>query len=118
MTEPIRTCINCGSGVPSGARVCPNCGANVPPEPSLAPTPPAKLATGRGWLDVVLGIFLGLFSYALFGVGAVVGMLVYFSIKPTYPVLARALGWTLLVPALLLAGAFMICTGCAIFGGM
>jgi len=33
-------------------------------------------------------------------------------------VLARALGWTLLVPALLLAGAFMICTGCVIFGSM
>ncbi len=136
MSVPTFPCPNCGAPWPPEANVCPNCGhilpAGPPPPAGLgaAPPPAPKLVTGRAWGDLTLGIALSLltlgsapavltlawdadYGFGLSGLIACVGFVVmpvlYFRLRPKYPVFARGIGYGLLASLVVFLGAFALC---------
>ena len=118
--DPNTVCPNCGQAWPPGAAVCPHCGfvrpgasAAWPPPPGglVAPPPPpvSKLVTGRAWGDITLGIGLSVVSCFLLGLGFILMPILYFTLRPKYPVFARGLGYGFLAGVALLLGAFALC---------
>ena len=115
---PSPPCPNCGMPWPPEAPVCPNCGYVRPEIPSWPPSPggqpglsatlPPKLATGNATGDIMLGIGVGLASFAV-GIGILAAPVLYFVLRGSYPVLARGLGFGWLAGVVLLLGAFAIC---------
>ena len=112
----ITPCPNCGAHWPPGAGVCPNCGyvrpAWPPPPagrvtPSLPPV--SKLVTGKDWGDLTLGVSLSFLSNFLACIGFVLMPILYFTLKPKYPVFARGLGYGTLAGLVLILGAFAVC---------
>lgn len=120
-------CPNCGTVWTPGATACPHCGWQppgsawppapvggfVPPPP---PPPKGRLLTGRVWADVTLGVVVTLLSSLLRGLGLVVMPILYFVLRPNFPVFARGIGYGLLGVGLLILGAIAWCFA-SIFGG-
>lgn len=112
-------CPNCGTPWPNGAAVCPHCGwqqpnAAWPPAPVggfVQPPPPPmpRLVTGRAWADLTAGIFTTLMTSFIGGLGIVVMPVLYFIIKPNYPVFARGIGYGILGVFALMLGALAWC---------
>lgn len=119
MSVPPLPCPNCGTDWPQDATVCPHCGyirplaPAWPPPPAglVAPPPPPvpRLVTGKVWGDMTLGIGLSFVSNFLACAGFVVMPILYFTLKPNYPVFARGIGYGTLAGLVLLAGAFAVC---------
>ena len=115
MSVPTPTCPNCGASWPSGAAVCPNCGHVLPawpPPPAgfvAAPPPAPRLVTGKVWGDLALGGGLSFLSGFLALLGFVVMPVLYFTLKPKYPVFARGIGYGLLAALVVVLGAFALC---------
>lgn len=80
-----------------------------PPEITNAPLVPETLMTGRAWLDMTLGILTVVLSCLLPLLGALIALVVYFSIRTKYPVYARGILYGLAALAVLLLGAFTVC---------
>lgn len=119
-------CPNCGTAWPPGAAACPHCGwqppgASWPPAPTSGfvqpPPPPApgRLLTGRAWVDMTLGVLATLLSSLVGGLGLVVMPILYFVLRPNFPVFARGIGYGLLVVGALILGAIAWCFA-SIFG--
>lgn len=119
MSVPIPSCPNCGAAWPPDATVCPNCGyigpraPAWPPPPTgvVAPPPPPapKLVTGKVWGDLTLGLGLSFVSNFLFCAGFVVMPILYFTLKPNYPVFTRGIGYGTLAGLVVLLGAVAVC---------
>ena len=120
MPEPTSLCPNCRAAWPGGVTVCPNCGyvrpappAWPPPPSNLFVQPPAppvpKLVTGKVWGDLTLGIGLSFASNFLACVGLVVMPILYFTLKPNYPVFARGIGYGIVAGLALILGAVVWC---------
>src|SRR5690242_4345028 len=109
----MQNCPNCGQPVEGDARVCPHCGAGLtPPLPVLQgppPRPQVSLLTGAAWLDVVVGLLAVFGSLLLMGIGVVIPFVLYFILRPRYPVFARGMGYGLGAIAVLILGAFALC---------
>lgn len=119
MDSPL-LCPNCHSPVGAGVPLCPNCGASMPlpPTPGQAPlpgafgmpTPPAtRLLTGNAAFDFILGVLATLASVFVAGLGILVMPILYFVLRPTVPVFARGVGYSLIFVGVLLLGAFAFC---------
>lgn len=116
-------CPNCRNRVEPGVSVCPNCGASMPlpPTPGQSAWPPAavgpgnpasptpRLLTGNAAFDFVLGVLATLLSFFIAGLGILVMPVLYFVLRPSAPVFARGIGYTLLLLGILLLGAFAFC---------
>ena len=118
MAQNALTCPNCGTAWPPGAAACPHCGylqppPAWPPPPSgfVAPPPPPapRLVTGKPWGDVTLGLGLSFASNFLACAGFVVMPILYFTLKPTYPLFTRGIGYGTLAGLVLLLGAVVWC---------
>lgn len=119
-------CPNCGTPWPTGAAVCPHCGwqqpdAAWPPVPigGFVQTPPptqGRLITGKAWADITLGVVATLLSSAIGGLGLFVMPILYFVLRPNFPVFARGIGYGLLGILALILGAIAWCFA-SIFGG-
>ena len=124
MSVPTFSCPNCGTAWPPDVNVCPNCGyirpgvpAWPPPPTGLAAMPPPtlpRLVTGKAWGDMTLGIGISFLSNAVVCLGLLVMPILYFTLRPNYPVFARGIGFGILAGLVLLLGAFVVCFG----GGM
>jgi len=120
-------CPNCGTPWTPGAAACPHCGWQppgaawppapvggfVPPPP---PRPPGRLLTGRAWADMTLGVLATLLSSLVGGLGLVVMPILYFVLRPGFPVFARGIGYGLLGMGALILGAIAWCFA-SVFGG-
>lgn len=73
-------------------------------QPGLSALPPPKLVTGNAAGDIVLGIGIGLSSFAV-GIGIIAMPALYFVLRRSYPILARGLGFGWLAGTVLLLGA-------------
>ena len=140
MSDLISLCPKCGAAWPPELRFCPLCGAMRPPAKIwpppvaalLAPPPllPAgQLLTGNAVGDVMLGMgvcfapwpaWIGLnslFGSSLYGsVFLLVPPVLFFALRPRYPVVSRGLGYGLLMsliltPILLVLGAILLVLG-------
>ena len=140
MSDLISLCPKCGAAWPPELRFCPLCGAMRPPAKIwpppvaalLAPPPllPAgQLLTGNAVGDVMLGMgvcfapwlaWIGLnslFGSSLYGsVFLLVPPVLFFALRPRYPVVSRGLGYGLLLsliltPILLVLGAILLVLG-------
>ena len=140
MSDLISLCPTCGAAWPPELRFCPLCGtmrlpAKIWPPPVaalLAPPPlmPAgQLLTGNAAGDVVLGlgicfapwpVWIGLnslFGSSLHGsILLLVPPVLFFTLRPRYPVVSRGLGYGLLLsliltPILLVLGAILLVLG-------
>jgi hypothetical protein len=119
MSVPPVPCPNCGLPWPPDATVCPNCGfirsstASWPPPPSgfvPTPLPPVpRLVTGKAWGDVTLGLGISVLSNFLGGLGFLVMPILYFVLRPNFPVLARGIGFGILAGIALALGALVWC---------
>ena len=119
-------CPNCGTVWTPEAAVCPHCGwlppgAAWPPAPTggfvqTPPPPQGRLLTGKAWADVTLGVFATVLSSFLGGLGLVVMPILYFVLRPGFPVFARGIGYGLLGVLALILGAIAWCFA-SIFGG-
>ncbi len=120
-------CPNCGTLWTPGAAVCPHCGwqppgSTWPPAPvgGFVPPPPprlpGRLLTGRAWVDLTLGVLATLLSSLLGGLGIVVMPILYFVLRPGFPVFARGIGFGLLGVLALILGAIAWCFA-SVFGG-
>ncbi len=119
-------CPNCGTPWMPGAAVCPHCGwqrpdAAWPPAPTggfvqLPPPLQGRLLTGRAWADVTLGVLATLLSSLVGGLGIVVMPILYFVLRPGFPVFARGIGYGLIGIGALILGAIAWCFA-SIFGG-
>ena len=119
MSVPTFPCPNCKMSWPLGAGVCPHCGylrssipAWPPPPTSIVPLPAPpgpKLVTGAAWGDLTLGIGLSFASNFLYCLGFLVMPILYFTLKPNYPVFARGIGHGTLAGLVLLLGALLWC---------
>ena len=120
-------CPNCGTIWTPGAAACLHCGWQPPdtawpPAPTGGfvqpppPPPPGRLLTGRAWADVTLGVLASLLSSLLGGLGLVVMPILYFVLRPGFPVFARGIGYGLLGVMALILGAIAWCFA-SIFGG-
>lgn len=128
MANPLSSCPNCEAPWLPGAAACPNCGylqASVPawpPPPTgfVAPPPPLEpqLVTGKAWGDVTLGLGISFLSNFLYCLGFIVMPILYFTLKPKYPLFTRGIGYGTLVGLVLLLGAVVYCfAGLANFHG-
>ena len=116
MDSPL-LCPNCSHPVGTGVSVCPNCGALMPLPPMAGaglpagiPAPPApRLLTGNAIADFSLGVLVTILSIAIAGLGILVMPVLYFVLRPTRPVFARGIGYTMLLVGVLLLGAFGYC---------
>lgn len=113
-------CPNCGTAWTPGAAACPHCGwqppgASWPPAPTSGfvqpppPPPPGRLLTGRAWVDMTLGVLATLLSSLVGGLGVVVMPILYFVLRPGFPVFARGIGYGLLGVGALILGAIAWC---------
>lgn len=123
MNSPL-LCPNCRKPVGAGVGVCPNCGASMPLPPMAGqtawppaavggpgiPAPPApRLLTGNAVGDFSLGVLLTILSIFIAGLGILVMPVLYFVFRPTLPVFARGIGYTMIVVGVILLGAFGFC---------
>ncbi|MDQ2686817.1 MAG: zinc ribbon domain-containing protein [Armatimonadota bacterium] len=116
MNSPL-LCPNCRKPVGAGVTVCPNCGASMPLPPmagtalpTSVPAPPApRLLTGNAVGDFILGMLASILAVAVAGLGILVMPILYFVLRPTLPVFARGIGYTMLLVGVLLLGAFGYC---------
>lgn len=119
-------CPNCGTVWTPGAAACPHCGwqppgASWPPAPNggfvQPPLPPqGRLLTGKAWADITLGVVSTLLSSFVGGLGLVVMPILYFVLRPNFPVFARGIGYGLLGILALILGAIAWCFA-SVFGG-
>lgn len=126
---------NCGTVWTPGATVCPHCGGQPPgsvwppapvggfvpvggvvPALPSPPRPPGQLITGKAWADLILGLVATLLSSFLGGLGLVVMPILYFVLRPNFPVFARGIGYGLLV--MLLLGAVGVVVGILLVVGL
>ena len=118
---PSVPCPNCGMPWPGDATVCPNCGYIRPALPAWTPAPaglespyllpPINLITGKTWGDMTLGVVVSFLSCNAIGIGYIAMPILYFVLKPKYPVFARGIGFGFLVGAVLILGALALCIG-------
>jgi len=116
MTHPSTHCPNCGTAWPVGVDVCAHCGfvraPAWPPAPTgqPPPLPPApRLLTGAAWGDMTLGVVIGLGSNLFYGLGLVIAPILYFVLRPKYPIFTRGIGYGYLAVVALLLGAAAWC---------
>jgi len=117
----MRKCPNCGTPAADGATLCAHCGAAVPPLPTVGgPAPaPGRLMTNVAWLDVVLGVLTTVAATMLFGIGILLAVVAYFTMRASYPSYARGLGIGLAVLGLAFLGLFGVCVyGLSSSGGI
>lgn len=116
-------CANCGEPVDEGQRICPHCGREQPPPlpvlegRTLSGELMGRLLTGVAWLDIVLGIIAGLGSPFLYGIGLIAAPLLYFVMRPHYPIFARGLGYGMLAFAAIFLGLVAWCIAALSSGG-
>ena len=65
--------------------------------------------TGNETGDRILGFVVGFFSTVVYGIGAIVALIMYFVLRPTYPRFARSLMAGLATVFVILLGLFAVC---------
>ena len=118
-------CANCGEPVDAEQRICPHCGREQPPPlpllegKRLPGEPMGRLLTGMAWLDILLGIIAAFGSLFLWGIGLLAAPILYFVLRPSYPIFARGIGYGMLGFVVILLGLLALCLvalGIASFG--
>jgi hypothetical protein len=116
-------CDNCGEPVNDDQRICPRCGREQPPPlpvlegKALSGQEIGRLLTGVAWLDIVLGIVAVFGSLFLYGIGLLAAPILYFVLRPRYPIFARGLGYGMLAFAAILLGLVAWCIAALSSGG-
>ena len=101
----MKPCPNCQVFVAGNAELCSNCGY------SFASYMQEKLLTGIAWLDIFLGVLAGLISPFVFLVGAIVALVLYFTLRRTYSAFARGLLIGLVIIGVVVLGGLALCIG-------